>query len=377
MGGRESDEVTAEELIQQLPRIPDDEGRDTVVATVKSEDLLKEKEDKPQEAEENSEEERPEEEATAETEEKPASEEPEAGSETEEEEEAEELSPFLASLKEQGIGEFKSEEEGWKAIKHLRNRLSQRDEAAAFGRFVQEAGVTPDQIEAWAKNATKDEPEKETTPDSNGVFNPPHPYNPAWETMIRPKLDEDGQPTGEYSGPPGEVQKYVEYMAAERVFWDRVRRDPSALVNQEHINKLVDERVSEALKTRDEKDLDEQARTATEEFLAEHGEYITAHEEAFMELVKSGMFPETALEHLQMKDKLAELEDGSKKGSSAIEKDLGKKAKRTTRRAAATVSPIRKEEKFDPGKASSDELLERAVGRMQENDEEVPADLAS
>jgi hypothetical protein len=192
--------------------------------------------------------------------------------------------------------------------------------------------------------------------------------------MIRETRDEDGNVTG-HSGPPTEVQKYLEYTAYEKSYWDRVRRDPSKLVSPDMIQSLVDKRIQEQTEAQREEDMQRRSKEATEKFLDEHGEYIASREQEFFGLVQAGVPPETAVEHLKNAEELAALKGKPPTGEDAIREDISKKAKRGTRRAAVKKSPIR-EETFDPSKATSDDFLNHALKKLLDSDAEVPAELA-
>ncbi|MHC4222779.1 MAG: hypothetical protein ACYSUN_02220 [Planctomycetota bacterium] len=283
------------------------------------------------------------------------------------EESDDEPNPLLEKARELGLGYFKTEEDLWKTVKHLRSKLSQRDDDAAYGRELREKGYTPDRINALAQG-TEEKPE-ETVEEDAGVFKPPHPHNPAWDTMIRPKLDEDGNAIpGQFTGPPDEVRKYIENEAAETAFWQEVRRDPSRLVSPKVLDRLVEEKIAARESEREKTRIQEQSRADADAFLEKHGDFIEANP-VFWDLVeKDRMTPERAVEYLKLKANSGK----EPEGKPAKKIDELRAAKRRKRRAGAAPGPAAKPEVAAADK-TPDEILASAMESM--SDEEL-AELA-
>lgn len=275
--------------------------------------------------------------------------------------------PLLARAKELGLGDFKDVDAFLESQKNLRTRLSQRDDHAAYGRQVLEAGYTPERFQELAENQEEKPKEKEEV---KGPFQPPHPHNPAWDSgMIRAKTDEEGHVLeGQYTGPPDEVRKYVENIAYEAAFWQDVKRDPTRLVSTEMLDKLVEERMVARERVLQEEAKATWAEEQSKAFMAEHGEFVKANTEEFFKLVDhpkkggEGMLPERAIEYLQMKANSVKTEP---EGEPAKKIDALRAAKRTQRRAGAAASPARKK-KVPAGDKTSDEMLEEALAGMSE-----------
>ena len=276
-------------------------------------------------------------------------------------EDDDESDPILARARELGLGDnFKSAEEVLDAFKAMKTRFSQRDDDAAFGRFVRERGVTPDKLEALGKQGQGTDGDKKPEKSPKG-WNPPFAYDPDWERSIKPRYDDDGEVVG-YDGPPDMVSKFQEYSAYERNFWGKVMRDPTRLGDV--LAPIIESRVQDLDKARREEARKERSALEAKSFMEKHGDFIDAHEQEFFGLVEEGMNPNRAVEYLQLKHKKPE---GPSKGEEAKKKDLDNaRARRRTRRAGSKVSPIRKPK---PASAKSeDEILEGAFDGLSEED---------
>jgi hypothetical protein len=93
---------------------------------------------------------------------------------------AEEEDPLLAQLEEHKIGKYKTREAALEGLKNLRTRLSQRDEQAVLGRFLEESGIAPEDLNELINK--KQKPRGETKTDSGWA--PPHQYNPEWDRQV-------------------------------------------------------------------------------------------------------------------------------------------------------------------------------------------------
>jgi hypothetical protein len=307
-----------------------------------------------------------------ETSEETSSEEAEGDDEVEEEELEEEPTdesddepnPLLEKAKELGLGDFKSEEDLWKTVKHLRSKLSQRDDDAAYGRELREKGYTPDRINALA-HGTEEKPEETVEEDEDaGPFKLPHPHNPAWDTMIRPKLDEDGNVLpGQYTGPAEEVRKFQENEAAETAFWQEVRRDPSRLVSPKMLDRMVEEKLAARDQERAQATRQEQSKVEAAAFMEKHEAFVEANPEFWDLVEKEGMLPERAIEYLKLKAN----SDKEPEGEPAKKIDEMRAAQRRKRRAGAAAGPVAPKKKPASDK-TSDEMLEEALEGMSDED---------
>ena len=350
--------ITAEQLLASIPRHVE-ASAPKVLANVKSEELETEHKETEAEAEEPSKDAAPGGDAKAEPKEDADAGEPEAdaGSDTGDADKA-----LLDELAKRGIGTYKTREAALEGLRTLKVKISQRDEDALIGRRIKATGATPEQIEAWA---SKDKPGNKTTeeakPEEAGPFRPPHPFNPAWKSMIREKEE------GGYEGPPDEVRKFLEYQAYKESFWDSVGHDPRVLIPTSEIEKLVERKLESERKRMDEERARERSKSATEEFMSKNGEYVAANEEEFFRLVESGNDPDLVIDFLKLKDAKAAAEKAAKTGAKAIQDDIAARTSKTARRAAAAdAKPVNG--KFDPSKATSRQLLERAMKTVPQED---------
>jgi len=191
----------------------------------------------------------------------------------------------LADLQQLGIGEFKTIEDARASLKNLRTVLSRRDEDAAFGRYLRSRGMDPRQVESLLSS---DRPQ---TPESKPKPSRPE-WDPAWERMVKPRLDEDtGQQIG-WDGPREVVEKVEAFHAHQQQLWQRVYLGDRTAMKEVFADVIRDEAQSLIRQ--------QQADTATERFLEKHFDFLNQHDTEFYALLDQGVSPEFAVEHLRL-----------------------------------------------------------------------------
>ncbi len=268
------------------------------------------------------------------TTEEPAAEEP-----TEEVQE----DPLTRELNELGIGPYKSREDAIKGIREMRTRLSQRDEDALLGRYLQETGLSPEELEELvrAKNETGKKPA------TTSGWAPPHEWDPDWDSQIEQVVGEDGATT--LKGPPEIVRKVEENERYQRQQMQRFLRNP--------VQTLVDwglqDRLQGAVRAEQQRLTGQQQY---ETFMGEHGDFVREHNDELIKLLDQGYNPVAAVQHLQLQKENEELRK-THDTEDAKRKALRKAAERTARRSGAQAAPLRKQLR-DLSKMSTREALE-------------------
>jgi len=214
---------------------------------------------------------------------------------------------------------YKDEEALVKSHASLRKRLSARDEDAALGRALRDAGVSPEDIAEVFKSQPEPAKGKDTEPPK---------WDPAWDREIREVKDEDGNT--ELKGPPDMVRKYREYQAE----LDTFRRDPRSTILDRWGIKQEIERVAETVVRRRE------GHQTFEAFMKDNGEFIDENRDEIVALTRKGWPATAAVEHVKLKRETEGLKTG--KGSEDAKKgDLERLKGTATRRNGAAATPIK------------------------------------
>lgn len=246
----------------------------------------------------------------------------------------------LADLKDLGIGEFKDLETAKQSLKNLRTAVSRRDEDAALGRELRKRGVEPSQLDALIHQdpaAARREPE----PKKGG----PPEYDPAWESMVTPKHDDEGNVVG-YDGPQEIVDKLQTFHRYQINLWNRIYRGDEEAIGT-LLGPVIEQRVQERLGQHE-------AKSATQAFLETHYDFLKDHDEEFYGLLDQGASPELAVDYLRMKHKAPEAPAGGDKegGEPDAPKDPKQadieELRRGARQPRAPLPP--------PAKTSGDDL---------------------
>lgn len=240
--------------------------------------------------------------------------EPERAAEAEgdEAETGEGASPLLdrvnAKAKDLGMGPFKTEEEYFTAVKSLRTKLSQRDDLAALGRELHEAGYSHAEVQELLKSKTAPRDKGKADPDD---WNPPHEWDPAWDRLVTVAEGEDGKLV--YDGPADAVRKYRENEAYARTQWQRAMRNPRLLYRwiAPDLDRHVDSKIGYT-----------QSRAEAEKFIGENQEFIDAHRVEIQGLMDEGASPEIAIRFLKTQEERDALKKASETGTRAAEEDV-------------------------------------------------------
>lgn len=259
----------------------------------------------------------------------------------------------LADLKELGIGEFESLDDARKSLKHLRTALSRRDDDAAIGRYLRSRGVDPRQVDDLLSSDTPSKPKDE----------PARPqWDPAWEGMVKPRIDEEtGQQVG-WDGPEEIVRKVESFHAHQQQLWNRVYLgDHDAM--REIFSPVIEAEVEKRLGA-------VTAKTQMDQFLEKNYDFLSSHEEEFYSLLDRGVDPEFAVEHLRLKH--GETEGGKPPADpqppadpeTAKNRDLERMRKQARRGKLPPAPPAKpSDDDIDLSTMDGEEIARRAVER--------------
>lgn len=260
----------------------------------------------------------------------------------------------LADLKELGIGEFESVEDAKKSLRNLRSFVGQKDQDARLGRQLRRRGVDPARLDALLHQdpgkGREKEPAKGGRPE----------YDPAWEDMVEPERDEEGNVVG-YKGPQEVVDKLKAFHTYQTNLWNRIYRGDQEAV-AEMFGPVIDSRAEQLLK-------DRQAKASMDAFIKKNGDFLLDHEEEFYDLMDNGASPELAVEVLQGrhgkpagadKGKESEKPDDQADPKTADVEDLKKKA---TKPARTPAPPAGKTKMPDLDNMDEEDIARLAVER--------------
>lgn len=242
-----------------------------------------------------------------------------APSEKQEPEEA----PLLKRLRsEPGMEKhsYKDEEAFVKSHASLRKKLSARDEDAALGRALREAGVSPEDIAEVFK--TRSEPAK-------GKDKAPIEWDPAWDREIERVENENGKT--ELRGPPEMIRQYREYEAQ----FDSFKRAPKrTILDNWGLKQDIEGIVNSALNR-------QRGQETFEAFMKENGDFIEENRDEIGALARERNWPVTAaIDYLKLKRDTEGLKAG-KTAEDAKKADIDRLKGKATRRNGAAVTPVR------------------------------------